>query len=99
MVPIAAVETVLTQYGPIREAAVFPVPDNRVGEEIAVAIVADRPLDEDRLLRYLLPRLRPQYVPRRLYVLDELPRTRKGTVARHLLWRLTTEETSANDRA
>lgn len=98
MVPMAEIEAVLSSYGPIREAAVFPVPDARVGEEIAAAIVADEPIDEDRLLRYLLARLRPQQVPRKLYFIGALPRSRKGTVARHLLRSITTTEVSANDR-
>jgi acyl-CoA synthetase (AMP-forming)/AMP-acid ligase II len=78
------VDRVLLTHPAIAEAATFGVPDARLGEDIVAAIVfrpgMTVPLWE--LRGWLLDRLAPAKVPRRIWVTTELPRTGRGKVQR-----------------
>ena len=75
------VETVVYQHDAIAEAAVFGVPDERLGEAVAVAIVL-RPgaeLTADELRDFLAQRIAKHKIPERMWFLDEaLPRNASG---------------------
>ncbi|MDN3243176.1 class I adenylate-forming enzyme family protein [Glycomyces tritici] len=86
-VSVAEVETVLSEHTQVTEAAVYGVPDPRVGEEVVAAVVVDSAVDEDDLLHFLLARLRPNQVPRHFQFVGELPRNAEGEVAKMLLRR------------
>jgi long-chain acyl-CoA synthetase len=75
------IEVVIYQHDSVAEAAVFGVPDERLGEEVAVAVVL-RPgasLTEDELRTYLLQKLAKFKVPSKVWFLDQpLPRNANG---------------------
>ncbi|MEX0846251.1 MAG: class I adenylate-forming enzyme family protein [Ilumatobacteraceae bacterium] len=75
------VETVIYQHDDVAEAAVFGVPDERLGEEVGVAIVL-RPgteLSATELQAFLGERMAKHKVPTHIWFLDEqLPRNANG---------------------
>jgi len=75
------VETVIYQNDLVAEAAVFGVPDERLGEEVGVAIVL-RPgaeLSADELKSFLGERMAKHKIPAHIWFLDEqLPRNANG---------------------
>ena len=75
------VETVIYQHDSVAEASVFGVPDERLGEEVGVAIVLHpgRPLDTDGLRTFLADRMAKHKIPAHVWFLDEpLPRNASG---------------------
>lgn len=84
----AEVEAVIYEHPAIYEAAVFGVPHERLGEEVA-AMVMPKPgsdLDVGELTEFLSLHLAPFKVPTRIVVVDEqLPRNASGKILkRHL---------------
>jgi acyl-CoA synthetase (AMP-forming)/AMP-acid ligase II len=80
----AEVDAVLLAHPGVRAAAAFAVPDARLGEDVVAAVV---PWDGQRLsareLRaWMLDRLSPHKAPRRIWFVEDLPRTALGKVQR-----------------
>jgi len=75
------VENAIYQHEAIAEAAVFSIPDERLGEDVAAAIVL-RPgalITEDDLVAFLAERIAKHKIPGRMWFLDEqLPRNANG---------------------
>lgn len=78
------VESALAEDPAVREAAVFGVPDERLGELPVALVVADpeASVNEDELLTGVRPRLAPYKRPERIFLVDELPRVPNGKVDR-----------------
>ena len=77
----AEVEAAVYEHSGVHEAAVFGMPHERLGEEVAVAVhLKDgASLDVDDLRAFLAPRLAPFKIPSRVFVLDvPLPRNPAG---------------------
>ena len=75
------VEAAVYEHPDITEAAVFGVPDDRLGEIVGVAIVRtpESTLDEAGLTAFLADKLAKFKVPERVWFLDEpLPRNANG---------------------
>ena len=74
------VEAVIYQHDAIAEAAVFGIPDERLGEEVAAAIVVrdGSTLDEAGLRAFLAERIAKHKIPARIWFLPELPRNANG---------------------
>lgn len=79
----AEVEAAIYEHPAVYEAAVFGVPHERLGEEVAVAIVA-RPsmtIDPDELRAFLTERIAPFKVPSKIVAFTEaLPRNPAGKI-------------------
>ncbi|MBM3637951.1 MAG: acyl--CoA ligase [Actinobacteria bacterium] len=75
------VETAIYHHDAIAEAAVFGIPDNRLGEEVAAAIVL-RPghvLSQEELVQFLSARIAKHKIPSKVWFRDEaLPRNANG---------------------
>jgi long-chain acyl-CoA synthetase len=85
------VEDVLYQHPAVREAAVVGEPDSYRGETVA-AFVSLRPgqmVTTDELVAYCRERLAPYKAPRRVEILDELPKTASGKILRREMRRST----------
>lgn len=78
------VESALLAHPAIAEACVFPVPHPTLGQELCAAIVTRSPgtFDEAELLAECRRRLTPFKVPRKIFVLDSLPKTDSGKLQR-----------------
>ena len=75
------VEAALLMYPAVREASVYAVPDDRMGEEVGATIYAADELDEAQLREFLARHLARYELPR--YILrsaSPLPRTPSGKI-------------------
>jgi len=75
------VEAAIYEHPEVAEAAVFGVPDDRLGEIVGVAIVRapDTSLDDDGLRAFLDGKLARFKIPERIWFMDEaLPRNANG---------------------
>ena len=70
-------EAALLEHPKIREAAVYSVPDQRLGEEVGATIyAAGKAIDEAELRDFLAARLAKFKIPRYIQIADSLlPRT------------------------
>lgn len=78
------VESALRQHPDVEDAAVVGLPSGHSGEEVVAAIVpvAGKEVDVDALRADLRGILTPYKVPRRIFVVDELPKSLIGKVLR-----------------
>jgi long-chain acyl-CoA synthetase len=88
MIAPAEIELQLLKHPSIRECAVFAVPDEILGEEIAAAIVADQPILAGELPQFLTGRLPLHMQPRFIMLADALPKTETEKIKRHELNKL-----------
>ncbi len=80
----AEVERVLLEHPAVGEAAVYGVPDDDWGERVTAAVVlhAGHDASPDELVAHARQHLRRAQVPKDVRVVDDLPRTPTGKVAR-----------------
>lgn len=94
----AEVETVLYRHDAVAECSVFGVPDDRLGEEVGVAIVlkSGEQLTEDGLREHCARVMAKHKIPRYIWFLDDaLPRNASGKfLKRELRDRLSAEITA-----
>ncbi|MBD3752376.1 MAG: AMP-binding protein [Micrococcales bacterium] len=79
------VEAVLRQHPAVADVAVVGLPSDRSGEEVVAAIVLDPgvdEIDETAIRDFARSILTPYKVPRRIFVVDELPKSLIGKVLR-----------------
>jgi acyl-CoA synthetase (AMP-forming)/AMP-acid ligase II len=78
------IEAVLLRHPAVTNAAVFPVPDPVMGEEVGAALVlrAGPAPDESEIRRFCSAGLADHKVPRRIMFVDEIPRGSTGKVQR-----------------
>lgn len=91
------VEDVLRQVPGIRDAAVVGLPAPEGGEVVVAAVVLEpgAPLDEDTIRATCKERLTAYKVPRRLFLLEELPLSMIGKVLRRQVRVQLLEQTSS----
>jgi oxalate---CoA ligase len=76
------IDEVLLQHPAVGEAVAFGAPHQAWGEEVAAAVVLKEPVTEKELLDFARERLADYKVPRRLYIVDQIPRTATGKIQR-----------------
>jgi len=78
------VENALRQHPHVVDAAVVGLPSEHSGEEVVAAVVVDdsAQLDVEELREFARGILTPYKVPRRVFVVDELPKSLIGKVLR-----------------
>ncbi|HWV50672.1 MAG TPA: long-chain-fatty-acid--CoA ligase [Microbacterium sp.] len=78
------VENALRQHPLVSDAAVVGLPSDHSGEEVVAAVVVDGDSDADveAIREFARSILTPYKVPRRVFVVDELPRSLIGKVLR-----------------
>ena len=80
------VEAALVMHPDVLEAAVYAVPDERLGEEVGATIFVNKPLDENELRDFLSQHLARFEVPRYFRMVGEpLPRTASGKILKREL--------------
>jgi oxalate---CoA ligase len=83
----AEIDTALMRHPGVAEAAAYPVPHPRLGEDVAAAVVLHQgaTVTSLELRRFLETQLAAFKVPRRILVLDQLPKGATGKVDRQRL--------------
>ena len=84
----AEVEAAIYEHPAVHEAAVFGVPHERLGEEVAAAVVCKpgQSIDEDALRQFLAGRLAGFKIPSRVAVhAQQLPRNASGKILKRTL--------------
>ncbi len=83
----AEVEEAIRQHPAVAEVAVFGIPDARLGEQLACAIVPvdQGAMDGGALREYLRGRIARVKIPHHVEIVSELPLTPSGKIQRHLL--------------
>ncbi|GAB3154863.1 long-chain-fatty-acid--CoA ligase [Microbacterium neimengense] len=78
------VENVLRQHPQVEDVAVVGLPDEHAGEEVVAAIVVapGAEVDTEAIRSYARGILTPYKVPRRLFIVEELPKSLIGKVLR-----------------
>lgn len=82
------IDAVLLGHPAVAQAVSFGVPDPKYGEEVYAAAVLRGPAEPEAILDWARERLAPFEVPRRLVVVEELPKTATGKVQRLQMARL-----------
>lgn len=78
------IDTILKTHPAIADAMAFSVSDPDLGEDIAAMVIRKKgSLSEDRLRMFILDHLSPSKVPRRIYFVDEIPKTPSGKPMRY----------------
>ena len=79
------VEIALRQHPVVEDAAVVGLPSEHAGEEVVAAVVVDPSLEDpdvDAIREFARGILTPYKVPRRIFIVDELPKSLIGKVLR-----------------
>jgi len=78
------IDNALMTHPLVKDAMAFPVQDPVLGEDIAAMIVREQEdLTENGLRTYLLDRLTPSKIPRRIYFVDAIPKNATGKPLRY----------------
>ncbi len=80
------VEAALVEHPDVIEACVYGLPDERLGEEVAASVYAERPVSAEELRAFLEPRLARFQIPRHFRIFDQpLPRIASGKIFKRQL--------------
>lgn len=76
------IEELLYEHPAIREAAVLPVPDEQMGEEVgaAIALKAGAELDAEEVKSFVKEQVAAYKYPRKVWFVDELPKGPTGKI-------------------
>lgn len=81
----AEVEAHLLAFAGVRQAVVFGRKSSLRNEEVAACVVADAGVGEVELLKFCRERLSGWQVPKRIFVVDEIPANERGKTSRREL--------------
>lgn len=76
------IDEVLLSHPAIAEAVAFGVPHASWGEEVAAAVVLREPQKESAILAYCRERLADFKCPKKIYIVEAIPRTATGKIQR-----------------
>jgi len=79
------IEDILTRHSHILEAAVIGEPDDKTGEKVCAYIVVSQAITDDDVIAHCKADLTPYKVPKKIVVLDELPKSTVGKILRREL--------------
>ena len=81
-IPPRRIDEVLLKHPAVAEACAFAVSHPVLGEEVAAAVVLRQPESESVLLRYCREHLAAFECPKKLHIVERIPRTATGKIQR-----------------
>jgi len=81
------IDEALMRHPAVSEAAAFALPHSRLGEDIAAAVALHpaRTASQQELRTFLSDKLAPFKIPRRIFIVDQLPKGMSGKISRRRL--------------
>jgi oxalate---CoA ligase len=79
------IDEVLESHPAVAEAVCFGVPHPTWGEEVAAVVVLNAPATEKELIAFCRQRLADFKVPKRVYIVEAIPKGPTGKVQRRML--------------
>ena len=79
------IDEVLMTHPAVAEAVAFAVPHGTHGEEPGVAVVLHQEVDEKQLVAHCREHLADFKCPRKIYIVDQLPKTATGKIQRRIV--------------
>ncbi len=81
------VDQAVLRHAMVREAVSFPLPHPTLGDDLALAVVAEpgQSLSEDSLRDFLKAQLVPNKIPSRILIVNAIPKGATGKAQRHKL--------------
>jgi acyl-CoA synthetase (AMP-forming)/AMP-acid ligase II len=76
------IDEVLLSHPAVSEAVAFGVPHATWGEEVAAAVVLREPVKDTEILAYCRERLAEYKCPKKLFIVETIPRTATGKIQR-----------------
>ncbi|MEE2774787.1 MAG: acyl--CoA ligase [Pseudomonadota bacterium] len=78
------VDEALLDHANIDQAVTFAIPHDKLGEEVAAAVVLNKPaqINDMEIRTFLAAKLSPYKIPRQIVFLDEIPKGSTGKVQR-----------------
>jgi acyl-CoA synthetase (AMP-forming)/AMP-acid ligase II len=76
------IDEVLLTHPAVAEAVAFGMPHPTWGEEVAVAVVLKEPQNETTLIEHCKKHLADFKVPKKVVIVDKIPRTATGKIQR-----------------
>jgi len=76
------IDEVLLQHPSVGEAVAFGLPHPSWGEEVAAAVVLKSPATEKELIAFARERLADYKVPKKIFIVEQIPRTGSGKIQR-----------------
>jgi acyl-CoA synthetase (AMP-forming)/AMP-acid ligase II len=76
------IDDVLLQHPAVAEAVAFGLPHSSWGEEVAAAVVLRGDATEKEIVAFARARLADYKVPRKLFIVERIPRTATGKIQR-----------------
>ncbi len=77
-----SIDEVLLKHPAVAEAVAFGFPHKMWGEEVAAAVVLRQPVEEAAILKHCREHLAEFECPKKLYVLESIPKTGSGKIQR-----------------
>ncbi len=79
------IDEVLLEHPAVAEAVTFAMPDSTLGEEVGAAVVLRENHTDSDLMRFCRERLAHFECPKKIFVVDTIPRTATGKVQRRVV--------------
>ncbi len=92
-------ENWLFKHPAVLEAAVVGVPDSKYGEEVAAAVVLkeDQKATEEELLKYMGEHVHHFFAPKKIFIVDTLPKTSTGKILKREIRKKLKERTTTGE--
>lgn len=84
-IELGEIEAALVSHDTVREAAVVPIPDERIGHALIAYVAGHGVPEESALKRHCAQRISRYMIPGRITTLDALPHTSTGKIDRQAL--------------
>jgi len=94
----AEIEEVLSEHINVEDVAVIGIPDRIVGEEVCAVVKLKDWIDEESLLNFCINKLSDYKLPKKIIIVDELPKGTSGKILKRVLKDKYVEKVEKNEQ-